>query len=43
MSLIQKGNAKLIASDMMMFNLPAGKKVCGRECAGCYALKEQKI
>jgi hypothetical protein len=43
MSLIQKGNAKLIASDMMMFNLPAGMKVCGRECAGCYALKEQKV
>jgi hypothetical protein len=43
MTLIQKGNAKLIASDMMMFNLPAGKEVCGRACEGCYALKEQRI
>jgi hypothetical protein len=43
MSLIQKGNAKLIASDMMMFNLPATKQVCGRICENCYAVKEQKI
>ena len=43
MTLIQKGNAKLIASDTMMFNLPAGKITCGRACAGCYALKEERI
>lgn len=43
MKLIQKGNSKLIASDMMMFNLPATKEVCGRSCSGCYAIKEQKV
>lgn len=39
--LIQKGNSKL-GSKMVMFNLPANKEVCGRECKGCYAIKEQK-
>ena len=37
--LIQKGNSKLV--DMYMFNIPANKEVCGRECKGCYAIKEQ--
>lgn len=40
MKLIQKGNRKL--SLMYMFNLPATREVCGRECKGCYAIGEQK-
>lgn len=39
--LLQKGNSKL-GNDMAMFNLPATKQVCGRECPGCYAIREQK-
>lgn len=39
--LIQKGNSKL-GNDMAMFNLPANKQICGRECPGCYAIREQK-
>lgn len=42
MELIQKGNTKLAEAGILMFNLPASKEVCGRECAGCYAIKEQK-
>lgn len=38
--LIQPGNSKL-GANMYMFNLPANKEVCGRECKGCYAIKEQ--
>jgi hypothetical protein len=41
--LVQKGNAKLQAANMLMFNLPATKEVCGRACEGCYAIKEQRI
>lgn len=39
MTLIQKGNAKL--NNTYMFNLPAIKEVCGRECPRCYAIAEQ--
>jgi hypothetical protein len=39
--LFAKGNSKL-SKDVLTFNIPAGMEVCGRECAGCYALKEQK-
>lgn len=42
MELIQKGNTKLAEAGILMFNLPAGSKVCGRACAGCYAIKEQR-
>lgn len=38
--LIQKGNSKLV--DMIMFNLPASKEVCGRLCNSCYAHREQQ-
>lgn len=41
--LIQRGNSKLAAAGMLMFNLPAIKEVCAMECAGCYAIKEQKV
>ena len=37
--LIQTKNAKL---NFPMFNLPASKQICGRECPGCYAIREQK-
>lgn len=40
--LCQEGNAKLKEAEMLMFNLPAGKEVCGRVCNGCYAIKEQQ-
>lgn len=26
-----------------IFNIPAGKETCGRECPGCYAMKPQKF
>jgi hypothetical protein len=39
--LVQKGNQKL-GSNILMFNIPANKTVCGRICPGCYAIKEQK-
>jgi len=39
--LFKKGNSKL-SKDVLTFNLPAGQEVCGRECVGCYALREQK-
>ena len=40
MKLLTKGNSKL-AKHVGVFNITAGMKVCGRECAGCYAIKEQ--
>ena len=40
LQLIQLGNSKLVG--MVMFNLPASKDICGRECKGCYAISEQK-
>ena len=39
MKLTQRGNSKL--NNTWMFNLPATKAVCGRECPGCYAIREQ--
>ena len=41
MKLLAKGNSKL-DKGVATWNIPAGKKVCGRECEGCYAFKEQK-
>lgn len=40
MKLIQRGNTKLSAANIYMFNLPATQEVCGRTCKGCYAIKE---
>jgi len=39
--LFRAGNFKLDKS-ILSFSLPAGKEVCNRECAGCYAIKAQK-
>lgn len=39
--LIQRGNSKLAAAKMYMFNLPAGKEVCSMQCPNCYAFREQ--
>lgn len=41
MKLLTKGNSKL-AKHVGVWNITAGMEVCGRECAGCYAIKEQK-
>ena len=41
MKLLTKGNSKL-AKEVGVWNILAGMEVCGRECDGCYALKEQK-
>lgn len=41
MALIQRGNSKLKAAGIGMFNLPATKQVCGRVCKNCYAVREQ--
>ena len=38
--LLSKGNSKL-AKNVGVWNILAGVAVCGRECDGCYALKEQ--
>jgi hypothetical protein len=40
MKLLTKGNSKL-AKNVGVWNILAGMEVCGRECTGCYALKEQ--
>lgn len=39
--LIQWGNSKL--PNIMMFNIPASKAICGRICPGCYSHKAYKI
>jgi hypothetical protein len=36
-------NRKLKAGNIAVFNLSARKEICGRECAGCYAKKAQKM
>ena len=41
MNLLKYGNAKL--HNTLVFNLPATKAVCGRECPGCYAIKFQRL
>ena len=41
MKFLSKGNSKL-AKHVGVWNIPAGMEVCGRECVGCYAIKEQK-
>jgi hypothetical protein len=41
MRLIQWGNKKL--GNMLMFNIPASKEICGRVCKGCYSYKAYKI
>lgn len=41
MKLIQWGNKKL--GDMLMFNIPASKEICGRLCKDCYSYKAYKI
>lgn len=40
MSLLKYENMKL--KKQFIFNLPAGKEICGMECPGCYAMKAQK-
>lgn len=40
MKLLQPGNQKL--HNQYMFNIITSKEVCGRECPGCYSLREQK-
>jgi len=39
MKLLKYENSKL--KQQYIFNLPVSKKICGRECPGCYALKAQ--
>lgn len=39
--LIQWGNSKL--PNILMFNIPATKEICGRVCPGCYSHKAYKI
>ncbi len=39
--LLKYENAKL--KYQMIFSMPAGKDLCGRECKGCYAIKFQKL
>ena len=41
MTLLKYGNAKL--HNTLVFNLPAGKSTCNRECPGCYAIKFQRL
>ena len=41
MKLLAKGNSKLSKS-VGVWNILAGMEVCNRECAGCYAIAEQK-
>jgi hypothetical protein len=38
---LKAGNAKL-ARTIGVWNMTAGKDLCGRECPGCYAIKAQK-
>jgi hypothetical protein len=40
MRLIQKGNSKL--HNQYMWNMITNVETCGRECPGCYSLREQK-
>lgn len=39
MKLLKYQNVKL--RDQFIFTLPASKEVCGRQCPGCYSLREQ--
>lgn len=39
--LLKYENAKL--KHQMIFSMPAGKDLCGRECKGCYAIKFQRL
>lgn len=39
MKLLQLGNSKL--KNQYMFNIITSKEVCGRQCPGCYSLREQ--
>lgn len=39
--LFTKGNSKL-SSKIATFSITAGMEVCGMECKGCYAMKEQQ-
>jgi len=38
---LKAGNAKL-SKTIGVWNMTAGKELCGRECPGCYAIKAQK-
>jgi len=38
--LFTKGNSKL-SKDILTWSITAGMEVCGKECKGCYAMKEQ--
>ena len=40
MALLKYENLKL--KQQLIFSIPVSKEICGRECAGCYALKPQK-
>lgn len=39
--LLKYENAKL--KRQLIFSMPAGKDLCGRECKGCYAIKFQRL
>jgi sulfatase maturation enzyme AslB (radical SAM superfamily) len=41
MKLLQWGNSKL--PNMLMWNIPASKEICGRVCSGCYSHKFYRI
>ena len=36
-------NRKLKAGNIAVFNIPARKDICGRECPSCYAKKAQRL
>lgn len=40
--LLQRGNSKL-QPNILTFNIPASKAICGRTCPGCYAYKAYRI
>ena len=41
MKLLKYENSKL--HHQLIFSIPAGQKVCGMDCPGCYAMKFQRI
>jgi hypothetical protein len=40
-NLLVRGNSK-VHPKVLMWNIPATLEICGRECAGCYAVSTQK-
>lgn len=41
MKLLKYENAKL--HNQLIFSIPASQEICGRTCAGCYAIKFQRL